>query len=204
MLRVHILPTLGERRVGRITRGDVQALVNTWAETAAPRTVRRRFGVLASVFIFAMESDWVARSPARGAKLPPSTRRASRHLEPDEVAAVAEATAIEYRPMVWLGAFLGLRWSEVAGLRVGQLDLLRRTVSVAEAVTRDGKGRTVFTAPKSTAGNRTLAMPAARATCSRGTLHDKRRPRPILGDWSSPLPKAAHYGMRIDAGACGN
>jgi len=141
MLRVHILPTLGERRVGTITRGDVQALVNTWAETAAPRTVRRRFGVLASVFIVAMESDWVARSPARGVKLPPIHTTRSRHLEPDEVAAIAEATAIEYRPMVWLGAFLGLRWSEVAGLRVGQLDLLRRTVSVAEDVTRDGEGR---------------------------------------------------------------
>jgi integrase len=63
-------------------------------------------------------------------------------------------------PMVWLGAVLGLRWSEVAGLRVGRLDVLRRTVTVAEAVTRDAQGRPVFTAPKSTAGARTLAMPA--------------------------------------------
>jgi integrase len=163
MLRVHILPTLGERRVGGITRGDVQALVNAWAEKAAPRTVRRRFGVLSSVFIFATESDWMGRSPARGVKLPPITTTRSMNLEPDQIAAIAEATAVEFRPMVWLGAMLGLRWSEIAGLRVGRLDLLRRTVTVAEAVTRDGKGRPVFTAPKSTAGARTLAMPTVLA-----------------------------------------
>src|SRR4051812_31574308 len=55
MLRVHIVPTFGDRRVGGITRADVQALVNSWAAIAAPRTVRRRFGVLSSVFIFAAE-----------------------------------------------------------------------------------------------------------------------------------------------------
>src|SRR5215203_3778541 len=62
MLRVHILPTLEARRIGAITRGEVQTLVNQWGEIAAPRTVRRRFGVLSSVFIFAAESDWVGRS----------------------------------------------------------------------------------------------------------------------------------------------
>src|SRR5690242_11734812 len=64
------------------------------------------------------------RSPARGVSLLPVNATRSRHLERDEVTAIAAATATEYRPMVWLGAFLGLRWSEVAGLRVGRLDLL--------------------------------------------------------------------------------
>jgi integrase len=160
MLRAHINPTLGERRVGTVTRSDVQALVNEWAKTAAPRTVRRRYGVLASVCAFASDSDWIGRSPARGIKLPRITTTRSRQLSPEDVAAIAAATAVEYRPMVSLGAVLGLRWSEVAGLRVGRLDLLRRTVSVAEAVTRDAQGRPVFTAPKSEAGTRTLAIPA--------------------------------------------
>ena len=35
-------------------------------------------------------------------------------LEPDQIAAIADATAIEFRPMVYLGAMLGLRWSEIA------------------------------------------------------------------------------------------
>jgi integrase len=61
--------------------------------------------------------------------------------------------------MPYLGAMLGLRWGEVAGIRVGRLDLLGRTLTVAEQVTRGPKGTTVFGPPKSTAGRRTLAIP---------------------------------------------
>ena len=34
--------------------------------------------------------------------------------------------------MVYVAGVLGLRWSEVAGLRVGRIDFLRRTLEVAE------------------------------------------------------------------------
>ncbi len=37
----------------------------------------------------------------------------------------------KYEAMVWLGAVIGLRWSEVAGLRIGSVDPLRRTLTVA-------------------------------------------------------------------------
>ena len=39
------------------------------------------------------------------------------------------------RPMVYLGAVLGLRFSEVAGLRVGTMDLGSGSVSVNETTT---------------------------------------------------------------------
>ena len=41
---------------------------------------------------------------------------------------------LEYRPMVYVGGVLGLRWSEVAGLRVGSLDFLRHSVSATETL----------------------------------------------------------------------
>ncbi len=61
--------------------------------------------------------------------------------------------------MVYLGAVLGLRFSEIAGLRVGRLDLLSRSLLVAETVTRDAIGRPVLGPPKSVASCRTLAIP---------------------------------------------
>lgn len=64
-----------------------------------------------------------------------------------------------YRPMVHLGAVLGLRWGEVAGLRVGRLDFLARTLTVAEQRTRGRHGAMVDGPPKSAAGNRTLSVP---------------------------------------------
>jgi integrase len=62
--------------------------------------------------------------------------------------------------MVYCSVVLGLRFSEVAGLRVGELDTLRGALSVAETVTRDARGSPVFGPPKSDASRRTLAMPA--------------------------------------------
>ena len=64
-----------------------------------------------------------------------------------------------YAAMAYLGAMLGLRWGETAGLRVGRLDLLAGTLMVAEQVTRGPRGLAVFGPPKSAAGRRTLAVP---------------------------------------------
>jgi integrase len=57
--------------------------------------------------------------------------------------------------MVWLGAVLGLRWSEAAGLRVGDLDFFRQEVRVEVQLGRDRR----LSAPKSEAGRRTMAAP---------------------------------------------
>jgi integrase len=70
----------------------------------------------------------------------------------------------EFAPMVWLGAVLGLRWGEVAGLRVGRVDLLRRTITVAEQVTRGAGGVGFVNPPKSAAGRRTLSIPVELAS----------------------------------------
>jgi integrase len=158
-LRVHILPALGGKQIASVKPPHIHALVAKWATTAAPRTVRRRYGTLRAIFAFAAQCDWISRTPCRAVKLPQVTSTRRHTLTAPDVAAIAKATELQYRPMVWLGAVLGLRWSEVAGLRVGRVDFLKRTLTVAEAVTRDGKGNPVLSPPKSTAGRRTLAIP---------------------------------------------
>jgi integrase len=60
--------------------------------------------------------------------------------------------------MVCLAA-LGLRWGEIAGLRVGRIDFLRHTVTVAEQRTRGEKGAMVNQDPKSKRGFRTFIVP---------------------------------------------
>lgn len=128
IIRVHLEP-LASRKVRAITQPDVQGLVNTWTLQAAPRSVRRWYGTLHAIFAYAVASDWLGRSPCRNIHLPPvtSTRRA--RLTAEQIDAIAEAMDPRYRPMVWLGAILGWRWEEVAGLRIGALDLLARETS---------------------------------------------------------------------------
>jgi len=155
ILRIHILPTLGRRSLREVTPSDVQRIVNEWTQTQAPRTVDRQYDVLRAIFAYAVRSEWLSRTPCRGIKLPAVTSTRRRALSVEDVISLAEAMAPRYRPMVWLGAVLGLRWAEVAGLPVGSLDLLRNSVTVTQQLGRDRR----LGEPKSHAGRRQFAIP---------------------------------------------
>lgn len=163
MLDRHVIPALGAKRFGSITPAEVQALVNELSGKLAPRSVRRVHSTMRAICNYAMATDTIARSPLRGIKLPATTPTGVHVFTPEELVTVAEVLPAEHRPMVWLGAVLGLRWGEVAGLQMGALDLLGRTLRVERAVVRGPKGQPTIGQPKSDAGRRTLAMPQALA-----------------------------------------
>jgi integrase len=118
------------------------------------------FGVLRAVFTFAVDDELIARSPCRGVKLPAVEELHRPSVSADAVVVLAEALGVDYAPMAYLGAALGLRFGECAGLRVGRLDFMRGTVTVAEQITRGEHGRAVVGEPKSDASRRTLTVPA--------------------------------------------
>jgi len=146
---VHIVPAVGARRIGGLRQPDVQQLVNRWSETMAPRTVARTYGTLRAMLAYAVNADLLVRSPCRRINLPKGVKRAPRALSREEVAAIAAKIDVRYRMMVWLAAMLGLRWGEVAGIRVSSVDVLGRRLTVSEAVVRDRHGRSMAGPPKS-------------------------------------------------------
>jgi integrase len=107
----------------------------------------------------AVLEDLVARTPCRGIKLP-AVRHEDRHIvTAEELGALAVALGPDYGLMAYLGAVLGLRQAECAGLRVGRIDFLRGTLTVAEQLTRGRHGSMATAEPKSDAGRRTLSVP---------------------------------------------
>jgi integrase len=172
-LRLHVFPEIGDHRLDRVGPDDIQRLVNRWSTTHAPRTVKRNYEVVRAMFGHAVRNDWLARSPCRNVQLPQVDDTRRYDLTADDVARIAEAVEVSYRPMIWVGAVLGLRWSEVAGLRVGRLDLPGSRLTVSEALTRGTGGRNVFGSPKSRAGHRTMSVPEAIVTML--TEHLNRR-----------------------------
>lgn len=157
----HLLPVLGRRPVSSITPSDVQTLVTAWASEAAPRTVHRQYGVLRAILNAAVNLDLLARTPCRGVKLPTVDQVDCHIVTSEELGALAEALGPGLATMAYLAAVLGLRWGECAGLRVGRLDFLRSTLTVAEQRTRGRAGVMINGAPKSRAGRRTLSAPTA-------------------------------------------
>jgi integrase len=157
ILTNHVLPTLGHRAVGAVTQGDVQRLVTDWAASYSPSTVLRHYACLRGLFSYAASSDLITRSPCRAVRLPEARPREAQILDTVQLERLAAAMG-PYGSMLYLAA-LGLRWGEIAGLRVGDIDFLRGTVTVVKQRTRGEKGRMIEQDPKTRAGRRSLSIP---------------------------------------------
>lgn len=178
-IRLHLNPLFGPRPLGSITPLEVRRAVSAWAASAAPATVRRRYAVLRAIFTAAVEADVLGRSPCRGIRLPQSRPTSRPVLAAEDLAAVADAAG-PYRPMVYVAGVLGLRWGECAALRVGRIDLQRGTLTVAESLS-EVAGTVMFGPPKSDAGRRTLAMPAALTAMLTEHLTEHLTDRGVIG-----------------------
>lgn len=159
IVRLHLRPVLENRPIGSITKRDVQGLVNDWSRRAEPSTVERQFGVLRAVVNYAIECELMVKTPCRGIKLPEGVEKDAYIVDAGELAALADAMDEHTRPMAFLGAVLGLRWGECAGLKVGRIDFLRSEIKVRWQRTRGPGGVMVEGPPKSKKGNRTEAVP---------------------------------------------
>ena len=101
----------------------------------APASVRKVHRVLSMMLAWAVADDRLARNPADKISLPRVAQAEKRFLTHRQVHELAEACGPEYRLLVLFLAYTGLRWGEMAALRVGRVDFLRRRVLVAESVT---------------------------------------------------------------------
>jgi hypothetical protein len=96
IVRLHILPFLGDRRLKETTPPDIQKLVNDWAKQQAPRTARRQYDVLRALFAYAVASDWIARPPCRGIDLPSVEALRRPQLGPHDYADPPAGRAVGY------------------------------------------------------------------------------------------------------------
>lgn len=112
------------------------------------------------MFAYAVAGDLLGRSPFRGIKQPRVEPTRRQMPTTADLARLVDAIPIRYQAMVLSAVVLGLRFSELAGLRAGELDTTRSMLTVAQTVTRDATGSPVFGPPKSEASRRTLAIPA--------------------------------------------
>ncbi len=161
VVRVHLLPRFGARPLSSITTSDVKAMVadDLTGGCYSSSSVRRHVIVLRTVLGAAMVEGRLGRNPCDGVKLPPESTREMRFLEPGQVVALADAIRPDcYRPLVLTAAYVGLRWGELAGLKVERVDPLRRAIRVEEQLVEVGGG-VQFGPPKTKAGRRTVSMP---------------------------------------------
>ncbi|HUZ82436.1 MAG TPA: hypothetical protein VMU73_09325 [Gaiellaceae bacterium] len=122
--------------------------------------MHRALGVVHAMFACALAHDLLGRSPFRSINKPRVERTRRRLPSGEQLTRLVEAIPTQYQPMLYCAVVLGVRFSEIVGLRVGAIDTEHGMLSVVETVTRDASGRPVFGPPKSEASRRTMAIPA--------------------------------------------
>lgn len=148
-----------DAELSKITAADVRRWrAQALKENVSPNTVAKAYRLLSRVLRQAVDDRLIGFNPCsvKGAGKEESPETA--HATPDQVQALANAVPERYRALVLLAGFGGLRWGELAGLRVRRVDLVRRRVMVAEQL-NEVNGLMTFSPPKSEAGRRDVTLP---------------------------------------------
>jgi integrase len=183
-------------RLGRIPLGELNRLrVQEWASAlpGSPESVRKVVNVLSGALQLAVEDGRLPANPAQRLKLPKKVRHSKRYLSHDQVAALAievgspsEGSRYGYDTAVLTLAYCGLRWGELPGLRIGDVDLDRRRLEIRQTVVAD-KGYQRIEAPKDYE-HRSIPIPAFLATLLARQIEGRSPEQPVFygirtGSW---------------------
>lgn len=155
----------------------------------------------------AVRGKKIAETPCDDVRLPGHSPRRSLIIDPATVAQLVLEVGESYTAMVYIGAVLGLRWGEVAALRVGDINLDLGILAVTRQRTRVEHGEMIEGEPKSEAGIRTLAMPPEQITllqkhlAFRGVSEDDSNAYPFAGSKGAPL-RYSNWLKRVWEPAC--
>ncbi|OAT68469.1 hypothetical protein AWB85_24990 [Mycobacteroides immunogenum] len=155
VLDTKVLPRWGDMKLTDITHADIQQWV-TWMTTSedarqlrtqdlkrakrkplSPSSTHKAYGQLKQVLAFAIRSKRLAINPADDVELPSvsASRREDMALTHAQVRALAEG-AREAGPIVLALAYTGMRFGELAALRVRAIDLDKRRIVLKSGVTQ--------------------------------------------------------------------
>jgi integrase len=116
----------------------------------APSTIRTRYNYAHMAFRAAVVDRVIKADPSAGVPLP-RARKASAAMTIPAVEEVGRALSVApdwFRPFIAVCAFAGLRLGEAAGLRLEDVDFLRRTISVRHQLQGETNATTQLVPPK--------------------------------------------------------
>jgi integrase len=155
-LDVHVLTTWKDVPLDRVTPMGVQAWVRQLENKGlAAATVSSCHNLLSGMMSAAVREGHVGLNPCTEVRLPALAPHREVYLTQPEVQRLLEVVDGQDRTIILTLVLTGLRWGELAGLKVSALDLLRRRLEVVRVMTRYGPKEY----PK-TRDRRTLPIPA--------------------------------------------
>jgi integrase len=187
-------PNWGEVPVAEVRSSAIRGWVAVMvAEGAGIPIIESAFGVLRQVLGAAVEDNRFARNPCDGVKLPKRRHADRGYLSHEQVATLA--SQVERNPeVVRFLAYTGLRWGEMAALRVQDFDMLRRRMNVSRSVTESGGLQ--WSTPKSWE-RRSVPFPTALAEELAALMIGKDRDDLVFTDLRGGVLRNSNWRARV-------
>jgi len=205
-----LIAALGQKHLDKVTAAEIEALYRqARSDGLAPGTVAHLHRTVSACFRAAERSGHLARNPMRQVQAPSAPPTEVVPLSTDEARAVLAAARGQHNAARWSVALaLGLRQGEALGLRWTDVDLDGGRITVRKQLwwqpwehgcggacgTDAGRcplrhgGGPELVEPKSRAGRRVIALPAALVAELRAHAKAQEAEAEMLGDlWDNPL-----------------
>ena len=158
---LYILPAFGNRFMSEIKPIEIDSFLTKLGEKYSAATVSKTKICLSSMYEVAMDNGICTKNPCRNAEVKSKIEKIEKRTYTKEQrdSIVEFARTDPYGIYIRLLIEVGLRCSELCGLRWNDIDLNTKTLHVKRAAT-DQNGMTVVAAPKSKTSIRTLPLSA--------------------------------------------
>jgi len=142
-----------------VSHEEVSEWVSDLQARRSEATARKALIALRQLYREAISARRIPFDPTEKVELPVEHAEQQRFLTVAEVSTLADAIEPRFRAPVFLAAYVGLRYGELAGLRRKRIDLLRGRVEVAEAMIDVHGSAISYGPPKSERSLRTVPLP---------------------------------------------
>lgn len=154
VLNKYLLPTFGGEALGKMDVRLIQMYFTGMANSPLAQESREKiWTVLSAVMSASIKYGCLDRNPCHGVKLPAAKKGkpVKHHITSAQFTELVELIAEPYATMVYVATLTGLRISELAGLKWG--DITDNSITIDERYCRGDWG-----APKSEASNATIPV----------------------------------------------
>jgi len=160
ILRLHVIPKLGNRPIQQIETREINSLYVQLDKALSPRSRHHIHVVLKSCLKGAMDNNLITRNPAASAERPSvGDTETGQVLDQDQLMVLVNgfkgSTLYE---IVCVAAFTGMRRGEILALRWTDLDPANKTLRIDRALEYTRKHGLAFKSPKTARGRRTIAI----------------------------------------------
>ena len=170
--RLQIIPFFEGKTIQEITNADIRRFANSISHLSQSR-INMALLCLRGVFETAVDNDLIAKNPCKNITCKSKQKKQSKRVYDKETVDVLCASNHKYALFVHVLLRMGLRCSELCGLRWKDIDIEKGTLSVTQALTVDN-WRIFIDVPKSKNSIRKLPIPEDLLTRLRAVKDDEK------------------------------